>query len=145
MAVVNIKNNGKLEKSLLGILSKQVEAAVAEAAADIAGMTAHFVKLDGQLVDLSAAGLIDATSAEKMECALNEIVVHMQCFDLLSQKLDHVQNALELIEDEIPPEINNDLRVKLSSKIADLYSSSQELSIHLGIDDDMSCSTSELF
>ncbi|WP_269618070.1 hypothetical protein [Zhongshania sp. BJYM1] len=145
MGVVKIKNNGQLEKPLLGVISKQVEAAVAEAAVDISGMMSYFVKLDDQLVYLTKAGLIDASSAEKMEHALNEIVVHMQCFDLLSQKLTHVQSALELIENEIPTELNNELSVKLSAKIADLYSSSQELNVHLGFDDDTSCSTSELF
>ena len=145
MRVRNINTSGKSLKPLLGVLSAQVEAAVAEASVDIDGMMARFSDLDSQLGALVAQGVLDTDSSKNVERALSEIVVHLQCFDLLAQKLSHVQNALALLDSELPAEVCSELSRKLDAKVKALYSCSDELNIHIGATNDTSCATSELF
>jgi hypothetical protein len=135
----------KIQKPLLGILSKQVAAAIADAAADVGGLVSGFLSLHQQLAELTKLGLIDLESTKKIEVTLGEIVIHMQCFDLLAQKLSHVKNALELLDAEIPAELSHELSRKLDNEIKGLYSSSEELNIHIGASANMPCENSELF
>ncbi|MEX1665359.1 hypothetical protein [Zhongshania arctica] len=104
-----------------------------------------FLSLDQQLAELTKSGLIDPNSTKKIEDTLGEIVIHMQCFDLLAQKLGHVQNALVLVEAEIPTALSHKLSRKLDNEVKGLYSSSEELNVHIGASDDASCENSELF
>jgi hypothetical protein len=144
-AMGGLKDSDKIKKPLLGILSDQVAAAVAEAAADVGGLVSEFLSLDQQLAGLTKSGLIDLDSTKKIEVTLGGIVIHMQCFDLLAQKLSHVQNALKLLDAEIPAELSHELSRKLDNKVKGLYSSSEELNIHMGESDNTSCENSELF
>ena len=120
MRVVKVNNRDTSPKPLLGVLSLQVEAAIVEAGVDIDGMMAKFGDLNGQLNTLVSAGQLSDDAGRKLENTLGEMVVHMQCFDLLAQKLSHVQQALELLETEIPSDVCRDLSRKLDEKVKGL-------------------------
>ena len=145
MRVVKLNNRDTSPKPLLGVLSLQVEAAVVEASVDIGGMMAKFGDLNAQLNTLVSAGQLGDDAGAMLENTLGEMVVHMQCFDLLAQKLSHVQQALELLETEIPSDVCRGLSRKLDEKVKGLYSCADELKIHVGADDEASCASPELF
>jgi|GEM_PF-6976282 hypothetical protein len=145
MRVVKVNNRDTSPKPLLGVLSLQVEAAIVEAGVDIDGMMAKFGDLNGQLNTLVSAGQLSDDAGKKLENTLGEMVVHMQCFDLLAQKLSHVQQALALLEAEIPSDLCGDLSRKLDEKVKGLYSCADELKIHVGADDVASRASPELF
>lgn len=144
MNKVNSKHSESIERTLIEILSKQVAAVIKTSSDEVNNILSCFTHIDDKLLKLDDVDFAKRETIQDVRSEIDKITVHMQNFDIFHQRLEHIENVLNMMNAEIPASVHQVLVERLDDKVKKIYSSSQELNVHRGFDDNSS-SPSELF
>lgn len=129
------QERGLRDVQLLDVFARQLSAATADADADIGDLMTNLFNLNEVLDSPEMGGVADEVK-EKMSDYLSKLIEGLQFYDLLSQRVSHVQELMiELLNEKDKMGKSTVVSSGLEKKMRLLYSTERELILHQSVFD----------